>query len=132
MAIATRVRLALGHLREGVSLRGMARILGIPTTTLRDNINPVLAAFDHLEPVLPDGTVIADFDDIVWWCAEAGGTVIVDGTEFCVARPGDQQAQRPFYSAKKKTHTAKTIRLVRRRVEPCWGQRRSWAARPMT
>lgn len=109
MAITVPVRLALGHLREGVSLRGMARILGVPTTTLRDNLNPVLAAFDRLEPVLPDGTVIDDFDDIAWWCAEAGGTVIVDGTEFAVARPGDQQAQRPFYSGKKKTHTSKTI-----------------------
>ncbi len=109
MAITTRVRLALGYLREGVSLRGMARILGIPTTTLRDNINPVLAAFDLLEPVLPDGTVIADFDDIAWWCAESGGTVIIDGTEFAVARPGDQEAQRPFYSGKRKTHATKTV-----------------------
>jgi hypothetical protein len=109
MAIATRVRLALGHLREGVSLRGMARMLGIPAMTLRDNINPVLAALERLEPVLPDGTVIVDFDDIAWWCTEAGGTVIIDGTEFAVARPGDPQAQRPFYSGKKKTHTTKTI-----------------------
>ena len=109
LAMSTRVRLALGYLREGVSLRGMARILGIPTTTLRDNINPVLAALDQLEPVLPDGTVIEDFDDVAWWCAETGGTVIIDGTEFAVARPGDQEAQRPFYSGKKKTHTAKTI-----------------------
>lgn len=109
MAIVIRVRLALGYLREGVSLRGMARILGIPTTTLRDNLNPVLVAFDRLEPVLPDGTPIADFDDTTWWCAQAGGTVIVDGTEFAVARPGDQDAQRPFYSGKKKTHTTKTI-----------------------
>jgi hypothetical protein len=109
MAITTRVRLALGYLREGVSLRGMARILGIASTTLRDNLNPVLAAFDRLEPVLPDGTPIDDFDDIAWWCAETGGTVIVDGTEFAVARPGDQQAQRPFYSGKKKAHTTKTI-----------------------
>lgn len=109
MAITVRVRLALAHLREGVSLRGMARMLGIPATTLRDNINPVLAAFDRLEPVLPDGTTIDDFDDIAWWCAEAGGTLIIDGTEFSVARPGDQAAQRPFYSGKKKTHTTKTI-----------------------
>lgn len=109
MPIVMRVRLALGHLREGVSLRGMARLLGIPATTLRDNLNPVLAAFDRLEPVLPDGTPISDFDDIAWWCAEAGGTVIVDGTEFAVARPGDQEAQRPFYSGKRKTHTTKTI-----------------------
>lgn len=35
--------------------------------------------------------------------------MIVDGTEFAVARPGDQHAQRPFYSGKKKTHTTKTI-----------------------
>jgi hypothetical protein len=109
MAITSRVRLALAHLREGVSLRGMARTLGIPATTLRDNLNPVLAAFDQLEPVLPDGTVIADFDDIAWWCAQTGGTVIVDGTEFAVARPGDQAAQRPFYSGKRKAHTTKTI-----------------------
>lgn len=109
MAMTTRVRLALGYLREGVSIRGMARILGIPTTTLRDNINPILAAFDRLVPVLPDGTVIDNFGDIAWWCAEAGGTVIVDGTEFPVARPADQEVQRPFYSGKKKTHTTKTI-----------------------
>ena len=87
MAITTRVRLALAHLREGVSLRGLARILGIPPTTLRDNVNPVLAAFDQLAPLLPDGTVIADFDDITWWCAEHAGTVIVDGTEFGIAGP---------------------------------------------
>lgn len=109
MALTTRVRLALGHLREGVSLRGMARILAIPTTTLRDNLNPILAAFDRLEPVLPDGTAIGDFDDVAWWCAQTGGTVIVDGTEFAVARPGDQDAQRPFYSGKKTTHTTKTV-----------------------
>lgn len=109
MSIELRVRLALAHLREGVSLRGLARIHGIAATTLRDNINPVLAAFDRLEPVLPDGSVIEDFDDIAWWCAEAGGTVIIDGTEFSVARPRDQAAQRPFYSGKKKLHTTKTI-----------------------
>lgn len=109
MEIGLRVRLALAHLREGVSLRGMARIHGIAATTLRDNINPVLAALDRLEPVLPDGTVVDDFSDIAWWCAEAGGTVIIDGTEFSVARPRDQAAQRPFYSGKKKLHTTKTI-----------------------
>jgi hypothetical protein len=109
MEIGMRVRLALAHLREGVSLRGMARIHGIAATTLRDNINPVLAAFDRLEPVLPDGTVVDDFSDVTWWCAEAGGTVIIDGTEFSVARPQDQAAQRPFYSGKKKLHTTKTI-----------------------
>lgn len=109
MDIGLRVRLALAHLREGVSLRGMARIHGIAATTLRDNINPVLAAFDHLEPVLPDGTTIDDFDDVSWWCGTSGGTVIIDGTEFSVARPRDQAAQRPFYSGKKKLHTTKTI-----------------------
>lgn len=106
MPIGLRVRLALAHLREGVSLRGMARIHGIAPTTLRDNLNPVLAAFDRLEPVLPDGTTIEDFDDISWWCAETGGTAIIDGTEFSVARPRDQAAQRPFYSGKKKLHGA--------------------------
>jgi hypothetical protein len=109
MALNLRVRLALAYLREGVSVRGMARILGIPTTTLRDNINPVLAAFDRLEPVLPDGTVIGDFDDVTRWCVGSGGTVIVDGTEFPVARPADQDVQRPLYSGKKKTHTTKTV-----------------------
>ena len=111
MPMTTRVQVALAHLREGVSPRGMARILGIPATTLRDNINPILAAFDRLTPVLPDGTDIDDFDDIAWWCAETGGTVIIDGTEFAVARPADQDEQRPFYSGKKKTHTTKTIAL---------------------
>lgn len=109
MPIEVRVRLALAHLREGTSLRGMARTLGIAATTLRDNLNPVLAAFDRLVPVLPDGSPIEDFDDIAWWCAETGGTVIVDGTEISVARPAGQTAQRPFYSGKRKTHTAKTI-----------------------
>lgn len=33
MAITTRVRLALAHLREGISLRSLARVLGIPATT---------------------------------------------------------------------------------------------------
>ena len=120
MPIGVRVRLALAHLREGVSLRGMARMLGIPATTLRDNINPVLAAFDQLEPVLPDGTTIDDFDDITWWCAETGGTVIVDGTEFGVARPSDQAAQRPFYSGKKKAHTTKTIAVCDRDSNLLW------------
>lgn len=112
MPIVMRVQLALAHLREGVSLRGMARILAIPPTTLRDNVNPVLAAFDRLDPVLPDGTGIDDFDDIAWWCAERGGTLIVDGTEFGVAKPSGDKAQRPFYSGKKKTHTAKTIAVT--------------------
>lgn len=120
MPIQTRVQLALAHLREGVSLRGMARILAIPATTLRDNINPVLAAFDRLEPVLPDGTTIDDFDDVAWWCAETGGTVIVDGTEFGVARPADQSAQRPFYSGKKKAHTTKTIAVCDRDSNLLW------------
>lgn len=120
MPIPVRVRLALAHLREGVSLRGMARMLGIPATTLRDNINPVLAAFDQLEPVLPDGTIIDDFDDVAWWCAESGGTVIVDGTEFGVARPRDQAAQRPFYSGKKKAHTTKTIAVCDRDSNLLW------------
>lgn len=120
MDIGLRVRLALAHLREGVSLRGMARIHGIAATTLRDNINPVLAAFDRLEPVLPDGTAIHDFDDIAWWCAETGGTVIIDGTEFSVARPQDQAAQRPFYSGKKKLHTTKTIAVCDRDSNLLW------------
>lgn len=120
MPIEVRVRLALAHLREGVSLRGMARIHGIAATTLRDNINPVLAAFDQLEPVLPDGTVIDDFDDIAWWCATQGGTVIIDGTELSVARPGDQAAQRPFYSGKRKAHTTKTIAVCDRDSHLLW------------
>lgn len=120
MAVRVRVRLALAHLREGVSLRGMARMLGVPATTLRDNLNPVLAAFDRLEPVLPDGTTIADFDDITWWCTEAGGTVIIDGTEFSVARPADQAAQRPFYSGKRKSHTTKTIAVCDRDSNLLW------------
>lgn len=120
MDIGLRVRLALAHLREGVSLRGMARVHGIAATTLRDNINPVLAAFDRLEPVLPDGSVIDDFDDIAWWCAQAGGTVIIDGTEFSVARPRDQAAQRPFYSGKKKLHTTKTIAVCDRDSNLLW------------
>lgn len=112
MPLVTRVQLALAHLREGVSLRGMARMLAIPATTLRDNLNPVLAALEQLTPVLPDGTPIDDFDDIAVWCAEQGGTVIIDGTEFGVERPSDDAAQRPFYSGKRKTHTAKTIALT--------------------
>ena len=120
MAIEIRVRLALAHLREGVSLRGMARIHAIAPTTLRDNVNPVLAAFDRLEPVLPDGTTIDDFDDVAWWCAETGGTVIIDGTEFSVARPQDQAAQRPFYSGKKKLHTTKTIAVCDRDSNLLW------------
>lgn len=55
MEITTRVPLTLGNLREGVSLRDMAPILGIPTTTLRGDTNPILAPFECLEPVLPDG-----------------------------------------------------------------------------
>lgn len=109
MAITTRVRLALSYLREGVSIRGLARISGIPVTTLRDNIGPILEAFDRLAPLLPDGTIIGDFDDIAWWCAETGGTIIVDGTELAIARPTGQVEQRPYYSGKKKTHTLKTI-----------------------
>lgn len=120
MEIGLRVRLALAHLREGVSLRGMARIHGIAATTLRDNVNPVLAAFDRLEPVLPDGTTIENFDDISWWCAETGGTAIIDGTEFSVARPQDQAAQRPFYSGKKKLHTTKTIAVCDRDSNLLW------------
>lgn len=112
MALTARVQLALAHLREGVSLRGMARILAIPATTLRDNLNPILAAFDRLTPVLPDGTPIEHLDDVTWWCATTEGTVIVDGTEFSVARPADQDAQRPFYSGKNKTHTVKTIAVT--------------------
>lgn len=108
MPITERVRLALAYLREGVSTRGLARITSIPNTTLRDNINPVLAAFDQLEAVLPDGTVIESFDDVARWCTD-NGKVIVDGTDFTVARPGDQDLQRPFYSGKRKTHTTKTI-----------------------
>jgi hypothetical protein len=69
MPILERIQLALAHLREGVSLRGLARIKGIPPTTLRDNVNPVLAALDQLEPVLPDGRVIEDFDVVLEWCA---------------------------------------------------------------
>jgi len=120
MAVTTRVRLALAHLREGVSLRGLARVLGIPATTLRDNVNPVLAAFDRLAPLLPDGTVIADFDDIAWWCAEHSGTIIVDGTEFGVARPAGQAEQRPFYSGKKKLHTHKTITVCDKTSNLLW------------
>lgn len=112
MPIIERVQLALAHLREGVSLRGLARIRGIPPTTLRDNVNPVLAALDQLSPVLPDGSALEDFDDIIAWCAEHGGTVIVDGTEFGVAKPSDDKAQRPFYSGKRKTHTTKTIAVT--------------------
>ena len=112
MPIIERVQLALAHLREGVSLRGLARIRGIPATTLRDNLNPVLAALDQLVPVLPDGSAIGDFDDIVAWCATHGGTVIVDGTEFAVAKPNGEEAQRPFYSGKRKTHTTKTIAVT--------------------
>jgi hypothetical protein len=112
MPIIERVQLALAHLREGVSLRGLARIKGIPATTLRDNLNPVLAALDQLTPVLPDGTPIEDFDDIIAWCVEHGGAVIVDGTEFGTEKPSDDKAQRPFYSGKRKAHTTKTIAVT--------------------
>ena len=112
MPIIDRVQLALSHLREGVSLRGLARLREIPATTLRDNVNPVLAAFEQLLPVLPDGTRIDDFDDIARWCAEHGATIIVDGTEFSVARPADQEEQRRFYSGKRKSHTTKTIAIT--------------------
>lgn len=120
MPIITRVQLALAHLREGTSLRGMARTLAIPATTLRDNLNPVLAALENLTPVLPDGTSIEGFDDIALWCAEHGGTVIIDGTEFGVERPSDYDAQRPFYSGRKKTHTAKTIAITDRSSNLVW------------
>lgn len=112
MPILERVQLALAHLREGVSLRGLARIKGIPPTTLRDNLNPVLAALDQLTPVLPDGSPIEDFDDVIDWCAHHGGTVIVDGTEFGTEKPSDDKAQRPFYSGKRKAHTTKTIAVT--------------------
>jgi hypothetical protein len=62
--------------------------------------------------VLPDGTVIDDFDDILTWCLEHGGIVIIDGTEFGVAKPTGDDAQRPFYSGKRKTHTTKTIAVT--------------------
>lgn len=120
MSIELRVRLALAHLREGVSLRGLARIHGIAATTLRDNINPVLTAFDRLEPVLPDGTALDDFTDIAWWCAQTGGTVIIDGTEFSIARPQDQATQRAFYSGKRKLHTTKTIAVSDRDSNLLW------------
>lgn len=120
MPITTRVQLALAHLREGTSLRGLARTLAIPATTLRDNINPVLSAFEHLTPVLPDGTTVDSFEDIAVWCAEHGGTVIIDGTEFGVERPSDYEAQRPFYSGRKKTHTTKTIALTDRSSNLLW------------
>lgn len=112
MPIVERVQLALAHLREGVSLRGLARIRSIPATTLRDNVNPILAAFEQLTPVLPDGTRIDSFDDIAHWCANHGTTIIVDGTEFTVARPADQAEQRRFYSGKRKSHTTKTIAVT--------------------
>jgi hypothetical protein len=112
MPILERVQLALAHLREGVSLRGLARIKGIPATTLRDNLNPVLAALDQLTPVLPDGSPVEDFDDVIAWCVEHGGTVIVDGTEFGTEKPSDDKAQRPFYSGKRKAHTTKTIAVT--------------------
>lgn len=112
MPTVERVQLALAHLREGVSLRGLARIRSIPATTLRDNVNPVLAAFEQLAPVLPDGTRIDSFDDIACWCAEHGARIIVDGTEFTVARPADQDEQRRFYSGKRKSHTTKTIAVT--------------------
>ena len=112
MPIIERVQLALAHLREGVSLRGLARIRGIPPTTLRDNVNPVLAALDQLTPVLPDGRPIEDFDDIIAWCAEHGGTLIVDGTDFGTENPSDDKAQRPFSSGKRKAHTTKTIAVT--------------------
>ena len=70
--------------------------------------------------VLPDGTMIDDFGDVACWCAEAGGAVIIDGTEFSVARPQDQAAQRPFYSGKKKLHTTKTIAVCDRDSNLLW------------
>lgn len=112
MPILERVQLALAHLREGVSLRGLARIKGIAPTTLRDNVNPVLAALDQIVPVLPDGSVIEDFDDIIAWCAEHGGTIIIDGTDFGIEKPSCDKAQRPFYSGKRKAHTTKTIAVT--------------------
>lgn len=107
MPILERVQLALAYLREGVSLRGLARITAIPPTTLRDNVDPVLAALEQLTPVLPDGTAIEDFDDVIDWCAHHGGKIIVDGTEFGTEKPSDDKAQRPFYSGKRKAHAAR-------------------------
>lgn len=112
MPIIERVQLALAYLREGVSLRGLARIRAIPPTTLRDNLNPILAALDQLAPVLPDGSTIESFDDVIDWCAEHDGTVIIDGTEFGIEKPSDDKAQRPFYSGKRKAHTTKTIAVT--------------------
>jgi hypothetical protein len=48
MPLGELIQLALAHLSEGVSLRGLVQICGIPATTLRNNLNPILAAFDHL------------------------------------------------------------------------------------
>ncbi len=118
MAITTRVRLALAHLREGVSLRGLARILGIPPTTLRDNVNPVLAAFDQLAPLLPDGTAIADFDDIAWWCAEHAGTIIVVGTEFGVGQARWSSRTTTVLLGQEEAPHPQDDRRVRQDVEP--------------
>ncbi|MBK6857043.1 MAG: hypothetical protein IPG97_10990 [Microthrixaceae bacterium] len=98
---------SLAYLREGCRL-GAGPITSIPNTTLRDNINPVLAAFDPARSGAARrhrDRELRRRDPMV--CQE--GKVIIDGTDFTVARPGDQDLQRPFYSGKRKTHTTKTI-----------------------
>ncbi len=45
----------------------------------------------------------------VWsWSSRAAGRVLIDATEQRIVRPSDQEAQKDYYSGKKKMHTLKT------------------------
>jgi len=109
MPLVDRVRIAFSYAREGVTWRGLARILGQAPSTLWDNVRPVYKALASLTPVLPDGSPLETFGQVISWCQNHGLTMVIDGTELPCQRPEDADEQALCYSGKKKRHTLKTI-----------------------
>jgi len=106
------VFLALYSIRSGIDATDIATREGWSVRTTQDWIKAGKDALDQVQPVLPDGSVIADREHVLDWCAQHGQSALVDGTEFGVEHPesktnpyGDKQKEQ--FSGKKKTHTLK-------------------------
>jgi DDE superfamily endonuclease len=111
--LALRVATVLAYLRLHVPQAVVGWLFGISQGEVSRELREVLPALRPClpcpavwEPVGDAGTVPAE--GALTLAQVVGGQVLIDATEQRVARPGDDAAQRRYYSGKKKAHTLKT------------------------
>lgn len=106
------VWLVLYHVITGIDASDLAIREGQSKRNTQKWIKEGKVAMLNVLPVLPNGGEITERQQVLNWCEEHGGSLLVDGTEFGVEHPENSvnpygEKQKPYFSGKKKTHTVK-------------------------